>query len=56
MLATLAGAELALVYAGQRIELGVGVAAAQRFFAGLATADVTRSMPAPRVADPERVR
>ena len=38
VLATLAGAELALFYSGQTIELGVGVAAAQRFFAGI-TAD-----------------
>jgi alanine-glyoxylate transaminase/serine-glyoxylate transaminase/serine-pyruvate transaminase len=35
VLATLAGAELALLYSGQRIELGIGVAAAQRFFAGI---------------------
>jgi len=34
VLATLAGTELALLYAGQPIELGVGVAAAQRYFAG----------------------
>ena len=33
VLATLAGTELALLYAGQKMELGVGVAAAQRFFA-----------------------
>ena len=35
VLATLAGTELALLYAGQLIDLGVGVAAAQRFFAGI---------------------
>jgi alanine-glyoxylate transaminase/serine-glyoxylate transaminase/serine-pyruvate transaminase len=34
VLATLAGTELALLYAGQPTELGVGVAAAQRYFAG----------------------
>jgi alanine-glyoxylate transaminase/serine-glyoxylate transaminase/serine-pyruvate transaminase len=34
VLATLAGTELALLYAGQPMELGVGVAAAQRYFAG----------------------
>jgi alanine-glyoxylate transaminase / serine-glyoxylate transaminase / serine-pyruvate transaminase len=33
VLATLAGTELALKYSGQQIELGVGVAAAQRLFA-----------------------
>jgi alanine-glyoxylate transaminase/serine-glyoxylate transaminase/serine-pyruvate transaminase len=33
VLATLAGTELALKYSGQEIELGIGVAAAQRFFA-----------------------
>jgi alanine-glyoxylate transaminase / serine-glyoxylate transaminase / serine-pyruvate transaminase len=33
VLATLAGTELALRYAGQKIELGVGVAAAERWFA-----------------------
>jgi alanine-glyoxylate transaminase / serine-glyoxylate transaminase / serine-pyruvate transaminase len=33
VLATLAGTELALKYSGQQIELGVGVAAAQRYFA-----------------------
>jgi alanine-glyoxylate transaminase / serine-glyoxylate transaminase / serine-pyruvate transaminase len=33
VLATLAGTELALKYSGQEIELGVGVAAAQRYFA-----------------------
>jgi len=36
VLATLAGTELALKYSGQEIELGVGVAAAQRLFAGCA--------------------
>ncbi|TMC76630.1 MAG: aminotransferase class V-fold PLP-dependent enzyme, partial [Chloroflexi bacterium] len=35
VLATLAGTELALFYSGRTIELGVGVAAAQRFFAGI---------------------
>src|SRR2546430_14446544 len=34
-LAPLAGPELTLLYCGQPIELGVGVAAAQRFFAGM---------------------
>ena len=33
VLATLAGTELALKYSGQGVELGVGVAAAQRYFA-----------------------
>jgi alanine-glyoxylate transaminase/serine-glyoxylate transaminase/serine-pyruvate transaminase len=33
VLATLAGTELALKYSGQQIELGAGVAAAQRYFA-----------------------
>ncbi len=56
VLATLAGAELALLYAGQRIELGVGVAAAQRFFAGIAATDVERPSTETRVAAPERVR
>jgi alanine-glyoxylate transaminase/serine-glyoxylate transaminase/serine-pyruvate transaminase len=37
VLATLAGTELALRYSGQPIELGVGVAAAQRFLAGITT-------------------
>jgi alanine-glyoxylate transaminase/serine-glyoxylate transaminase/serine-pyruvate transaminase len=36
VLATLAGTELALHYAGRSIDLGVGVAAAQRFLAGVA--------------------
>ena len=35
VLATLAGTELALHYSGQSIDLGVGVAAAQRFLAGV---------------------
>src|SRR2546428_2791783 len=35
VLATLAGTELALFYSGHTIELGIGVAAAQRFFAGI---------------------
>jgi alanine-glyoxylate transaminase/serine-glyoxylate transaminase/serine-pyruvate transaminase len=53
VLATIAGTELALRYSGKPIELGVGVAAAQRFFAGI-TAD--GSPPAKtRVATPERV-
>ena len=34
VLATLGGTELAMLYAGQPIELGAGVAAAQRYFAG----------------------
>jgi alanine-glyoxylate transaminase / serine-glyoxylate transaminase / serine-pyruvate transaminase len=54
VLATLAGTELALLYAGQAIELGVGVAAAQRFFAGI-TSDVQRPSAQTRVAAPERV-
>ena len=33
VLSTLAGTELALNYSGLQIELGVGVAAAQRYFA-----------------------
>ena len=33
VLATLAGTELALKYSGQEIELGAGVAAAERYFA-----------------------
>jgi len=41
VLATIAGTELALLQSGHAIELGVGVAAAQRFFAGLA-ADSSR--------------
>jgi alanine-glyoxylate transaminase/serine-glyoxylate transaminase/serine-pyruvate transaminase len=54
VLATLAGTELALLYSGRAIELGVGVAAAQRFFAGVAT-DVARPSPETRIATPERV-
>jgi alanine-glyoxylate transaminase/serine-glyoxylate transaminase/serine-pyruvate transaminase len=54
VLATLAGTELALLYSGQPVEFGVGVAAAQRFFAGV-TADVERTSPSTRVATPERV-
>ena len=55
VLATLAGTELALLYSGQTIELGVGVAAAQRFFAGIAAAGAERATPAARVATPEPV-
>jgi alanine-glyoxylate transaminase/serine-glyoxylate transaminase/serine-pyruvate transaminase len=55
VLATLAGTELALLYSGQAIELGVGVAAAQRFFAGT-TSTAERQSAKPRVATPERVR
>ena len=55
VLATLAGTELALKYSGQTIELGVGVAAAQRFFAGIATSDAARASPVARAATPERV-
>ena len=54
VLATLAGTELALLYSGHRIELGVGVAAAQRFFAGV-TADVARPSEQVRVATRESV-
>ena len=54
VLATLAGTELALRYSGQPIELGVGVAAAQRFLAGI-TADVERPSAKTRVAAPEKV-
>jgi hypothetical protein len=53
-LATLAGTELALVYSGEMIELGIGVAAAQRFFAGI-TADVERPSVERRGARPEPV-
>jgi alanine-glyoxylate transaminase/serine-glyoxylate transaminase/serine-pyruvate transaminase len=53
VLATLAGTELALHYSGQPIELGAGVAAAQRYFAGI-TADANAPSDA-RVATPERV-
>src|SRR3989441_12195359 len=55
VLATLAGTELALLYSGQTIELGVGVAAAQRFFAGIAATDAARASPVARAATPERV-
>jgi len=54
VLATLAGTELALFYSGQPIELGVGVAAAQRFFAGI-KADAKVRAAGTRVATPERV-
>ena len=54
VLATLAGTELALLYSGQPIELGVGVAAAQRFFAGITPA-VERPSADTRGATPERV-
>ena len=54
VLATLAGTELALRYAGQSIELGVGVAAAQRFFAG-ETADAEKPSKKTRVGTPEKV-
>jgi alanine-glyoxylate transaminase/serine-glyoxylate transaminase/serine-pyruvate transaminase len=54
VLATLAGTELALVYSGEMIELGIGVAAAQRFFAGI-TADVERPSVERRGARPEPV-
>ena len=54
VLATLAGTELALLYSGQRIELGIGVAAAQRFFAGV-TADLQRTSARESVASREGV-
>jgi len=54
VLATLAGTELALLYSGQPIELGVGVAAAQRFFAGI-EADAKLPAAETRGATPERV-
>jgi alanine-glyoxylate transaminase/serine-glyoxylate transaminase/serine-pyruvate transaminase len=54
VLATIAGTELALHYSGQPLELGVGVAAAQRFFAGI-TADAARPSVTARVATPEPV-
>ena len=54
VLATLAGTELALLYSGQPIELGVGVAAAQRFFAGI-KADAKLAAAETRGATPERV-
>jgi hypothetical protein len=44
-----------LLYSGQAIDLGVGVAAAQRFFAGV-TANADRPAAKTRVAAPERVR
>jgi alanine-glyoxylate transaminase/serine-glyoxylate transaminase/serine-pyruvate transaminase len=53
VLATLAGTELALLYAGQPIELGVGVAAAQRFFAGVAPLETQPVKP--HIATPQRV-
>jgi alanine-glyoxylate transaminase/serine-glyoxylate transaminase/serine-pyruvate transaminase len=56
VLATLAGTELALLYSGQRIELGVGVAAAQRFFAGVATPAAERPGAKTHDVAPERVR
>jgi len=55
VLATLAGTELALHYSGQAIDLGVGVAAAQRLFAGIPAAGAERAAPAARVATKERV-
>jgi len=55
VLATLAGTELALHYSGQAIDLGIGVAAAQRFFAGIPAAGAERAAPAARVATKERV-
>src|SRR5205807_6217908 len=54
VLATLAGTELTLLYCGQPIELGVGVAAAQRFFAGIGGAG-ERQPGKPRDATAERV-
>ena len=54
VLATLAGTELALLYSGQPIELGVGVATAQRFFAGI-EADAKLPAAETRGATPERV-
>jgi alanine-glyoxylate transaminase/serine-glyoxylate transaminase/serine-pyruvate transaminase len=53
VLATLAGTELALFYSGHTIELGIGVAAAQRFFAGI-KADVNAPAET-RVPTAERV-
>jgi alanine-glyoxylate transaminase/serine-glyoxylate transaminase/serine-pyruvate transaminase len=55
VLATLAGTELALHYSGQPIELGVGVAAAERFFAGIAAPAAERPSAKKRVATPEKV-
>jgi alanine-glyoxylate transaminase/serine-glyoxylate transaminase/serine-pyruvate transaminase len=54
VLATLAGTELALLYSGQTIELGVGVAAAQRFFAGVAAPE--RQSATRHASTPEHVR
>jgi alanine-glyoxylate transaminase/serine-glyoxylate transaminase/serine-pyruvate transaminase len=54
VLATLAGTELALRYSGQAIELGSGVAAAQRFFAGI-TSDVSQATMQSRPATAEAV-
>ena len=54
VLATLAGTELALLYSGQPIELGVGVSAAQRFFARI-EADAKLAAAETRGATPERV-
>jgi alanine-glyoxylate transaminase/serine-glyoxylate transaminase/serine-pyruvate transaminase len=54
VLATLAGTELALHYSGQPVALGAGVAAAQRFFAGI-TPDGERASAQLRPATPERV-
>ena len=53
VLATLAGTELALFYSGHTIELGIGLAAAQRFFAGI-KADVNAPAET-RVPTAERV-
>jgi alanine-glyoxylate transaminase/serine-glyoxylate transaminase/serine-pyruvate transaminase len=53
VLATLAGTELALLYSGHPIELGVGVAAAQRHFAGIKPD--AGALAATRVPTPERV-
>lgn len=55
VLATVAGTELALLYSGQQIELGVGVAAAQRFFAGIAVPEADRPSAKTRAATPEKV-
>jgi alanine-glyoxylate transaminase/serine-glyoxylate transaminase/serine-pyruvate transaminase len=54
VLATLAGTELALHYSGQPVALGAGVAAAQRFFAGI-TPDGERVSAQLRPATRERV-
>jgi len=53
VLATLAGTELALFYSGHTIELGIGLAAAQRFFAGI-KADV-KAPAETRVPTAERI-